>query len=53
MNDKFVENMIKKNPPKTEDEMIVQKIYDAYKFGEPDEWGHKGIKYENPLILDL
>lgn len=53
IDDKLVEKMINDNLPKNENERTVKRIYEAYKYGEPDEWGHKGVKYENPLILDL
>ncbi len=52
-NRQIVDEAIEKNPPKTDDEFLVYKIYDLYKNGETDEWERKKFTSDNPIFLEL
>ena len=38
-----VDRLIEQRPPETEDEKIVFRIYEKFRDGEIDSWGHKGV----------
>lgn len=52
-NPKLVDQLIAQRPPKSKDEEFVLQVYEAFRNGEPDEWGHKGITTHTAKNLSL
>ena len=38
-----VDRLIEQRPPETEDEKFVFRVYEKFRDGEIDSWGHKGV----------
>lgn len=47
----LVDQLVAKRPPQTKDEEFVFRIYETFRNGEPDDWGHKGVT--SPTHKDL
>lgn len=52
-NKELLDNLIQNTPPCTEDEEFVNKIYDSYRNGLADVWGHRGVVTSHTKSLSL
>ena len=48
-----VDKLVNDNPPRNKDESLTLELYEIFKNGKPDVWGHKGITSPTPLVLHL
>lgn len=49
----FLDSLLQRVVPKTQSEKFVLKVYEKFKSGEPNSWGHKEIISEVEVLLEL